>query len=168
MPKTVLITGCSKGGIGDALVQEFHSRGLRVFATARDLKKLEHLHALGVDLVQLDVSDPESIVKAVEVVKLATGGTLDFLVNNSGSGKLSTVDSCSWNLAHLLQGYVMPLLDADISKSKKMFDVNVWGLLAVTQQFAPLLIAAKGTLLNVASIAAYTWVCLRIYSLRAY
>lgn len=91
MPKTVLITGCSKGGIGDALVQEFHARGLRVFATARDLKKLEHLHALGVDLVQLDVSDPESIGKAVEVVKLATGGTLDFLVNNSGSGKPSNV-----------------------------------------------------------------------------
>lgn len=59
----------------------------------------------------------------------------------------------------------MPLLDTDISKAKKMFDVNIWGLLAVTQQFSPLLIASKGTLLNVASIAAYTWVCLKSYSL---
>ena len=89
--KTVLITGCSKGGIGDALAQEFQRKGLRVFATARDLAKVEHLKKLGLDVLPLDVVDEDSIKKAVENVKTATGGTLDFLVNNSGVGMLEVV-----------------------------------------------------------------------------
>jgi NAD(P)-dependent dehydrogenase (short-subunit alcohol dehydrogenase family) len=86
--KTVLITGCSAGGIGDALAKAFHKKGLRVFATARNLAKVEQLKALGLEVIQLDVVDDESIRQAVEKVKAATGGTLDFLVNNSGGGKL--------------------------------------------------------------------------------
>ena len=81
--KTVLITGCSEGGIGDALAQNFHKRGFRVFASARNTEKVEHLKKMGLDIVQLDVTDEESIKKAVSTVKAATGGYLDFLVNNS-------------------------------------------------------------------------------------
>jgi 1-acylglycerone phosphate reductase len=86
--KSVLITGCSKGGIGDALATTFHKKGLRVFATARSLSKVQHLKELGLDILPLDVTDEDSIKKAVESVKAATGGTLDILVNNSGGGKL--------------------------------------------------------------------------------
>jgi 1-acylglycerone phosphate reductase len=85
-PKTVLITGSSEGGIGDALAKEFHKRGLRVFATARNLAKVQHLKEMGLDVLQLDVLDDVSIKQAVESVKAATGGTLDILVNNSGAG----------------------------------------------------------------------------------
>jgi NAD(P)-dependent dehydrogenase (short-subunit alcohol dehydrogenase family) len=85
--KTVLITGCSAGGIGDALAKAFHKKGLRVIATARNVAKVEHLKALGLDVIQLDVVDDESIKQTVEKVKAATGGTLDFLVNNSGGGR---------------------------------------------------------------------------------
>lgn len=46
----------------------------------------------------------------------------------------------------------MPVLDVDINTAKKMFDVNVFGLLAVTQAFSPLLIAAKGKIINIGSI----------------
>jgi NAD(P)-dependent dehydrogenase (short-subunit alcohol dehydrogenase family) len=42
---------------------------------------------MGLDIVRLDVADEESIREAVETVQAATGGTLDFLVNNSGLGK---------------------------------------------------------------------------------
>jgi 1-acylglycerone phosphate reductase len=84
--KTVLITGCSEGGIGDALAKAFHKKGLRVFATARNLAKTEHLKALRLDVLPLDVVNEESIKKAVESVRTATGGTLDILVNNSGTG----------------------------------------------------------------------------------
>ena len=45
--KTILITGCSPGGIGYALAREFHTRGLHVFATARNEKALADLTALG-------------------------------------------------------------------------------------------------------------------------
>lgn len=86
--KTVLITGCSQGGIGDALCKEFSHQGLRVFATARNPAKIEHFQALGIETVLLDVTDTASLEKAVQTVSTATGGTLDFLVNNSGSGEL--------------------------------------------------------------------------------
>jgi 1-acylglycerone phosphate reductase len=91
MKKSVLITGCSKGGIGDALAQEFHNKGLRVFATARDLAKVEHLKAMGLEVLQLDVTSQESIQNAMDEVQKAAGGKLDFLVNNAGSGKCLTL-----------------------------------------------------------------------------
>jgi hypothetical protein len=86
--KSVLITGSSEGGIGDALARTFHKKGLRVFATARNLTKVQHLKELGLEILPLDVTDGASIKQAVESVKAATGGTLDILVNNSGGGKL--------------------------------------------------------------------------------
>jgi 1-acylglycerone phosphate reductase len=85
--KSVLITGCSAGGIGDALAQSFHRRGLRVFATARNLSKVQHLKDMGLELVELDVTDTRSRESAVEHVKASTGGTLDILINNAGGGK---------------------------------------------------------------------------------
>ncbi|KAK9428985.1 hypothetical protein V1505DRAFT_314633 [Lipomyces doorenjongii] len=132
--KSVLITGCSDGGIGSALVHAFQSRGLHVFATARTLSKMSHLAQLpNVTLITLDVTKFSSIASAVEIVTSKTGGTLDYLVNNSGVG------------------YVMPTLDVDIELAKGLFDVNVWGVLAVTQAFAPLVIAANGSIVIVSS-----------------
>ena len=86
--KTVLITGCSEGGIGDALAQEFHLKGLRVFATARNLTKVEHLKARGIEILKLDVTSTDSIKTAVAEVEKLTGGKLDILVNNAGMGML--------------------------------------------------------------------------------
>ena len=84
--RTVLITGCSQGGIGDALAQEFHNRGLRVFPSARNVAKMGHLQQLGLELIQLDVSDAESIRQAAAKVQRLTGGKLDFIVNNAITG----------------------------------------------------------------------------------
>jgi 1-acylglycerone phosphate reductase len=50
-------------------------------------------------------------------------------------------------------GYVMPLLDTETSVAQKMFDVNVFGAIAVTRAFAPLLIASQGTIINNGSLA---------------
>ncbi|KAL4773518.1 hypothetical protein BDW60DRAFT_215885 [Aspergillus nidulans var. acristatus] len=132
--KTVLITGCSEGGIGDALAKTFHKKGFRVFASARNTAKVQHLKDMGLEIVQLDVTDETSIKQAVSTVKAATGGYLDFLINNSGNG------------------YSMPLLDSDVSVAKKMFDVNVFAIVTVTQAFAPYLIAAQGTIINIGSV----------------
>jgi len=136
VPKTVLITGTSEGGIGDALAKLFHRKGLRVFATARNLAKVEHLKELGIEVLRLDVVDAASIKEVVEEIKTRTGGTLDYLVNNSG------------------RGYSVPLIDADMQTVKDVFELNVFALMAVTQAFIPLLIAAKGTVVNIGSIAA--------------
>ena len=86
--QSVFITGCSKGGIGDALAQEFHTRGFTVFATARNLDKIQHLKELGCDIFVLDVTDQKSIFEAVEYMSKKTGGELHFLINNAGLSKL--------------------------------------------------------------------------------
>lgn len=140
--RSVFITGCSEGGIGFALAQELHRRGLRVFATARDLAKVEHLREAGLEIIQVDVVDQASIRAAAETVSKLTGGTLDILVNNAGGG------------------YQVPLLDADLDEGRKLFEVNIWGLLAVTQAFAPMLEAAaaggsKARIVNIGSIVSH-------------
>jgi NADP-dependent 3-hydroxy acid dehydrogenase YdfG len=138
---SVLITGCSDGGIGSALAHAFHAAGLEVFATARSTQKMASLaNLLGVKLLQLDVTDPKSIALAVDAVTAATStstaaGKLDYLVNNAG------------------QGYVMPMLDSSVADMQAMFDINVWGALRVTQAFAPLVVRAKGVIVNNSSIA---------------
>ncbi len=85
--KSALITGCSKGGIGDALAQEFHKHGVRVFATGRNMVKVEHLKLLAIEVLQPDVLSPESMRTAAAEVLKATGGELDFLINNAGGGE---------------------------------------------------------------------------------
>lgn len=138
--ESVLITGCSAGGIGAALCHEFQRRGLHVFATARTPTKVGDLQTLpAVTTLALDVTSATSIADAVKAVQGQTGGRLKYLVNNSGAL------------------YVVPTLDMDIEQAKKMYDVNVWGVVAMIQAFAPLVIAAKGTIVNIASISGYVY-----------
>lgn len=136
-PKSVLITGCSKGGIGYALAQSFQKRGLRVFASARTPSKMSPLEELpNVTLLTIDVTSSSSIAAAVNMVEKETDGSLDYLVNNAG---------CF---------YVMPMLDVDMVEAKSIFDTNFWGSLAMIQAFGPLLISAKGSIVNIGSISS--------------
>lgn len=132
-----LISGVSQYGMGGALTEELLGHGVNVIATGPTLKQLDYLSPTApakLEKLELDVTSPESIAAAVNATKETTGGKLDFLVNNAG------------------YGYMMPLMDADINKIRKNFDVNVFGLLAVTQAFFPLLREAKGMVVNQASI----------------
>ena len=133
----VLITGVSEGGLGDALVLELLEHGLYVIATALQLNLLSYMPQKNpqLRLLELDVTSSESIKSATSEVRRITDGRLDFLVNNAG------------------YGYHMPLMDATIENVKKNFDVNVFGVLEVTQAFFPMLREAKGVILNQASIA---------------
>ncbi|KAI1194233.1 hypothetical protein F5X97DRAFT_327789 [Nemania serpens] len=138
--KTVLITGCSDGGIGAALAAEFQLRGLRVFATARDPSKMANLAALGIETLALDVTSESSIEQAVVIVrgKINNDGSnlgsgrgseprkrLDFLINNAG------------------MHHIMPFADARIADLKTVIDTNLIGSLAVTQAFIPLLMQQR-------------------------
>ncbi|KAL2276385.1 hypothetical protein FJTKL_00976 [Diaporthe vaccinii] len=135
-PKTVLITGCSAGALGYALAEAFANKGYFVFATLRDPKKAISLSRDTIQVLPLEVTSQESIDACFNHMRAATEGRgLDVLVNNAGVG------------------YVMPLLDTSIEESKKLFEVNVWGVLSVTQKFAPLVIEAEGTVLNISSLA---------------
>ncbi|MCJ1318982.1 hypothetical protein MMC15_004314 [Xylographa vitiligo] len=135
--KTVLITGCSTGGIGWAMAKIFLERGFYVFATARDPSKAADLSELSnVEILELDVTVPQTISRCKDTVTKRTGGKLDVLVNTAGVE------------------FVCPLLDVDIADAKRLYDVNVWGPLAMVQAFAPLLIEAKGVVTNHSSIDA--------------
>ena len=135
---SVLITGCSAGGIGSALALAFQTRRLHVFATARSLSKMQHLSGIpNVTLVQLDVTDPASVATAVKSVKETGNGKLKYLINNAGGG------------------YVMPVLDTDIEKGKEMFEVNFWGPIRVANALSPMIIESTGTIVNISSGAAY-------------
>lgn len=132
--KSVLITGCSDGGIGSALAVAFQARGFKVYATTRSVNKMRLLDKIeNIVLLSMEVTSASSIASAVDTVKSATDGRLDYLINNAG-------------VSHTLL-----VLDTDIDEAKKVFEVNFWGTLAVTRAFAPLVIAAKGCIVNVGS-----------------
>ena len=84
--KSVLITGCSEGGIGHALALEWNSKGYRVFATARKIEAMAGFEDVGIDCVSMDVTDYSSLNAAKAIVEERTNGKLDILVNNAGQG----------------------------------------------------------------------------------
>ncbi|KAJ3783876.1 hypothetical protein GGU10DRAFT_359688 [Lentinula aff. detonsa] len=134
--RTVLITGCSAGGIGHALAKEFHSRGERVFATARRLESMSELQKLGITTLKLDVTRIESICEVRDQVNLMTGGTLDILVNNAGQENLMAVS------------------DMDMDAARSIFEVNLYGALSMIHEFVQLLIASgDGRIAHIGSIA---------------
>lgn len=144
--KTVLITGCSAGGCGSSLALEFARIGLHVFATARDITKMAHLKENpNITLLPLDITSSTSIAIAVKSVTSITQAASD-------DDKTPTLNQLVNNAAI---SFTMPVLDTNIPAARQMFDTNVWGFLAVTQAFAPLLIASRGSIANICSVAGY-------------
>ncbi|MDH5191494.1 MAG: SDR family NAD(P)-dependent oxidoreductase, partial [Gammaproteobacteria bacterium] len=84
--KSILITGCSSG-IGEYVAEALWQRGYRVFATARKPEDVEALKTTGLNALQLDLDDSESINRAVDEVLSQTGGTLYALFNNGAYGQ---------------------------------------------------------------------------------
>lgn len=135
--KTVLITGCSPGGIGHSLAKTFHAHGLRVFATARSADALSSLSSLGIETLSLTVDSDSSIQTCLAEVKTLTKRRgLDFLVNNAG------------------RSYTMPALDVDMDQIRATFETNVFSVMRLVQVFSSLLIQAHGTIVMIGSLAA--------------
>ena len=133
--RTVLITGCSPGGIGHALAIQFHSKGLHVFATARNVNAVADLKDRGIEVLQLEVTSSEDVAETQQYISHRTNGSLDYLINNAG------------------RNYTMPALDVDLSEVQATFETNVFAVMRMCQTFAPLLIQAKGTIVQIGSLA---------------
>ncbi len=137
MKQTVLVTGANKG-IGHEAARQLADLGMTVLVGARDRERGERAvarlreHASDVHLVELDVTDGESIAAAVEDVG-ARFGRLDALVNNAGIGGASDLPS--------KQG---------LGDMRRLLETNLLGPIAVTQAFLPLL-AAGARIVNVSS-----------------
>ncbi len=135
----VLVTGTSTG-IGKTTTLQLDRLGFRVFATVRNERDAQALCAeASEELVPLlmDVTDQASIDRAKERVSQAVGNAgLAGLVNNAGVG------------------FVAPLEFLPLEELRWMFEVNVFGLLAVTQAFLPLLRQGRGRIVNISSTAS--------------
>ncbi len=137
-PNAVMITGASSG-IGAACALKLGARGMPVFAGVRnaaDGAALRAKNAAMITPVIIDVTDQASIKAAVENVAAAVGAQgLGGLVNNAGIAVGGPLE-------------VLPL-----NELRRQFEVNVFGQVAVTQAFLPLLRLARGRIVNMGSIA---------------
>ncbi|TDQ11035.1 SDR family oxidoreductase [Pedobacter metabolipauper] len=134
MNKTVLITGASSG-FGKATVKLFHNKGWNVIATMRSPEKENELSALDKVLVtQLDVTSNQTIQNAIQE-GIAKFGHIDVLVNNAGYGAMGALEAASEE------------------EVKKQFDVNFFGLIAVTKAVLPGMRQQRsGIIINVSSV----------------
>jgi NAD(P)-dependent dehydrogenase (short-subunit alcohol dehydrogenase family) len=137
-PKSIVITGASSG-IGRATALRLARSGWRVFATVRtqaDGAALEATGAGAIEAVHLDVADAGSIAAAARDVAARLGERgLDALFNNAGIGDLGPTEYGS------------------LEALREVYEVNLFGQIAVIQAFLPLVRAAKGRILNSGSVA---------------
>lgn len=136
MADIVLITGASSG-IGAASARLLVDAGYTVYATGRDVQKLEPLAALGCRILPLDVTDEASMQAAVDSI-LAAEGRIDILINNAGYGQYGALE-------------VLPL-----DLMRQQFETNVFGLMRLTQIVLPSMRRQRrGRIINISSMAAY-------------
>ena len=128
-----LITGASQG-IGEALVRLARERGHDVVFTGRDETRIAAVaDATGAHGIRADVAVAEDNQRTVDTCVERMGG-LDILVNNAGVG------------------YANPLGSIEMDRMRVLFDINVFGLVDLTNRVVPMLKAQQsGAIINVAS-----------------
>ena len=136
MKKVWFITGCSTG-FGRSLALELLSQGYRVAVTARDIQQVKDIvvaYPENAIAIPLDVTIPSQVKTAVDTA-IASFGQIDVLVNNAGIGYFAAVE------------------ESEDEEVRRMFEINVFGLAAVTNAVLPHMRAKKaGHILNIASI----------------
>lgn len=118
--KSILITGCSSG-IGYCVANKLLERGYRVFATARKQSDVDRLQAEGMESLQLDLDDSDSIQSAVDKVLAQTNGQLFALFNNGAYGQPGAVED----------------LRRDVLRQQ--FETNLFGWLELTNLIIPVM-----------------------------
>jgi short-subunit dehydrogenase len=131
--RAVLITG-SSSGIGRALVEYFSAKDYQVFAGVRNSTDGERLRSEVSESIRPVILD---ITKAtdIELAIAKIGKSLDVLVNNAGIT------------------YGGPIESLNMAEVRALFEVNVFGQIALIQKAVPLLRQSQGYIINVSSIA---------------
>ncbi|MEK9212122.1 oxidoreductase [Sphingomonas sp. 2378] len=131
------ITGCSTG-FGRELAKLVLKQGARAVVTARrigDVADIVEGHQEKALALELDVTNDQQIAAAVKAAQERFGG-IDVLVNNAGYGYQSTIE------------------EGDDDAIRRQFDVNVFGLFALTRAVLPIMRAARrGHVINITSVA---------------
>ena len=139
MKKNTLITGTSSGlGLETAVL--FAQKGFKVFATMRDLSKGNSLsdriekENLGIEIMQLDVTNENSVTKCIHQIIDKAGG-IDILINNAGGGFAKTTEQ------------------ATEEEMKWVTDLNYFGVVRCTKAVLPGMRKQKsGRIINITSI----------------
>jgi short-subunit dehydrogenase len=139
---TVLVTGAG-GGLGRATALRFAAAGASIAALDKDAAGLEslriELEARGAKCLVLpcDITDADACERAVDLA-LRQFGTLDVLVNNAGMSHRS--------------GFAA----TDLSVIRRVMEVNFFGAVNCTKAALPHLVARRGLIVAVSSVAGYT------------
>ncbi|KKD54851.1 short-chain dehydrogenase [Paenibacillus sp. ICGEB2008] len=138
--KVWLITGCSTG-FGRHIAEQTIDAGYKVVVTARNVEQITELTAGHEDHVlalPLDVTNPEQIRNAVDHT-IEKFKRIDVLVNNAGIGYFSSVE------------------ESVEEETRKMFEINFWGLMHITNAVLPYMRSQKsGHIINFSSIGGLT------------
>ena len=137
--KTIVITGTSTG-IGKACALHLDKMGFKVYAGVRKQVDGDNLKMEASDKLTpiiLDVTDEKSISDAVTLIEKETGGQVFGLINNAGIGRSGVLE-------------VTP-----VAEIRKVMDVNVIGLMAMTKVMIPILRKNRGRIINVGSTASF-------------
>jgi NADP-dependent 3-hydroxy acid dehydrogenase YdfG len=133
MTDPILITGCSTG-MGREAVLALLKRGHTVYATARRPEALADLAAAGAHVLELDVTDIDSMRAAVRAVE-AEHGAVGTLINNAGYSQPGPIET------------------VPVEKARAQYETNVFGLTQMCQLVLPAMRAAgRGRIVNVSSM----------------
>ena len=117
MKKVVLITGAS-AGIGKETAKLLLGHGYIVYGAARRIDKMADLESLGAKVLEMDVTDEESMTRGVATI-VKNEGRIDVLINNAGFGSYGAIEE-------------VPIADA-----RYQLEVNVFGTARLTQLVLP-------------------------------
>lgn len=145
MGRTILITGASSG-IGLAMAKLFSREGARLVLCARRLDRLHLIaeelrasHGTDISILGLDVSDRRQVEKAFQTDLPQNFRSIDVLVNNAG-----------------LSRGMEPLHKGEADDWEEMIRTNISGLLHVTRQVLPGMVARKrGDVINIGSTSSH-------------
>ncbi|WP_374650512.1 oxidoreductase [Dongia sp.] len=128
--KTAIVTGASTG-IGRASAEALAHAGFRVFGTSR---RAADSDPRDVSMLTCDVTDDAAVASVVSTV-LARTGRIDLLVNNAGLSLLGAAEESS------------------ISQIQNLFDVNLFGVIRMTNAVLPLMRQrGEGRIVNISSV----------------
>ncbi len=129
-----VVTGASTG-IGAATAHELARRGFHVLAGVRRERDADAIRAPGIEPLIVDITDPDHVqTLATRVYDDPQRHRLRALVNNAGVGVNAPVETYPLN------------------QWRRLFEVNLFGHIAVTQALLPALIRAQGRVVNISSV----------------
>ena len=130
----VAVVAGASSGIGEATARTLAGLGYVVHGAARRTDRLEGLREAGIRPLALDVTDEDSLQRAVASV-IEESGRIDVLVNNAGYGSYGAIE------------------DIPEQEARRQFDVNVFGAMRLTQLVLPHMRERRsGTIINISAM----------------